>query len=292
MIKPFLLIFGTLLSFSQANVFGQTFEKVFFTKQYLSLYEGALVKVDSTHSNGFTSRFFYKFEDALNDKVGQVAFTTGSNRVSERELMKGKVFRVHKLLNIEGNKPSVEFLKIILNDKIIFHLVDTLSKDSVYFVHNANDNWTDFPFLTSKLNPLAFQQFIEKEVDDFDGGIRFTHPNANRFYLMKIQTNGKAAYYLRLEADGLTPNISIKGVTLLFTDGSVMKKPLVDIDTDVKHDGSGYVYSTFMTLSIDEVRQLGKKPIKKYRLYVYDEQIGIEDAVLLTGFANALLKAK
>jgi hypothetical protein len=277
---------------SISPLLAQSFEKLFFPKEYILLYNKSFLKIDSNYNQIPKNRFFHTFEGASNPLTSKVAFNENEDRITEINKLKGMVFKVIELQTIDGKSLTTDFLKSNQNDQILFHLKDTLSNESIYFIFKSEDKWTDFPFICSKLNKTIYKEFLSKEIDDFDGETRIGHPYFDVVNLYKTITKGIPRYYLSLNAGGITPNVGIKGVDILFMDGSKLNKPAIEVDVDINTDGSGYTYSAFLTLTTEEMKKLSKQPIRKFRLYVYDGMLSLEEGVLIMGFAGALLQAK
>lgn len=62
-----------------------------------------------------------------------------------------------------------------------------------------------------------------------------------------------------------------------------------DIDCKVS-DGYGYEYSAFISLTNLDLMKLKKSLIKKFRLYIYDEDIDLTKSKNFTFFVNEISK--
>lgn len=125
---------------------------------------------------------------------------------------------------------------------------------------------------------------IQKVVDDFTGAVEYNtpmiKPKSSRTYsaiLFRNINNGKPIYALRLEASGSTPNLNKAGAIIMFSDSTKWEKPNASIDVEVGKDGR-YEYSTYITLTDEELAMLASKPLWKFRLYIYDRQLLPDEA--------------
>jgi hypothetical protein len=119
------------------------------------------------------------------------------------------------------------------------------------------------------------EQLLRK-VDDLTGIVTLVtndFDNADNYEFIKtITKKGKVSYMLHLSTKGLTQTLKGKGVAVMFSDLSQFKKPNISIDVAVKDD-LNYEYSAYIPLTLTELNLFIKKPIKKYRLYIYDQDV-------------------
>lgn len=273
---------------------GQAFSKLYFTQEHILLYENALLKMDSNYFGSLERKFFKSKTDALNYKSSPVAFPDeNAQNITSLPKLLGKTFRVKSLLDLKGNISNSEYLKVKrFEDKIVFQLQDTLSKDSLFYLFNMDEIKSEFPFLVSNLNLRALTALLFRTVDEYNGEVSITHWYPQGITLTKYIHKGVTRYYLSLNAEGETPTVLMTGVNLIFTDKRQFNRPDASIDVKVNGDGSGYDYSAFMPLSQTEMQKFTAAPILKYRLYIHEAIPEEEDAILLRGYAMALLKAK
>lgn len=116
---------------------------------------------------------------------------------------------------------------------------------------------------------------IQKKIDEFEGTVRLNSPMSVGYRLApmiiyKDVEKGKAIYTLSLRTIGHSVTVDGKGAIILFTDGTKITKP-VEIDVDA--DESGFEYSAYITLTATDLDSLSKKKVKKFRLYIYDEDV-------------------
>jgi len=135
---------------------------------------------------------------------------------------------------------------------------------------------------------------IERKVDEIEGEIQLNSPLINgsalsSLIIYKDIKNGKAVYYLSLKTRGSTVVVDGKGATILFTDGTKLKK---EEDIDVDSDESGFKYSAFITLTPADLVTFSTKKIKMFRLYIFDKIVSPEDSEEFTAYVSCIKKQK
>jgi hypothetical protein len=250
----------TLVSFVS---FGQQkFIKYFMGDNYKT-YKNLLVKVDTTKER--PSHTFYKkspISSFDNNNIlypnKEYTFTTDMGKLQDR------VFKVDSIY--DGNS----------YDEKIFRLIDVNINDTIYYKYRTTAEW-DYCLLSEpiKLNELDFKKEIEKEVDDFTKEVRFMTPLNNQVgSLWKYVKNGKTTYYLsmEIESSGIYRG---NGVYVLFTDGTKWSRPNEKVDVKYR---SGFQNSVFIPLTTTDLQIFKTKTIRKYRLYIHDQEVDIVDA--------------
>lgn len=121
---------------------------------------------------------------------------------------------------------------------------------------------------------------VERNVDDFTGEINISSPSFTRcavpiVILKTIKKLKKTHYYLSLRAYGNTLNVNKKEISVLFVDGTKWNK---QSSIETEYDDGGYTYSAFIDLSPKDLVLFSTKKIKKFRLYIYDKDININDS--------------
>jgi hypothetical protein len=76
---------------------------------------------------------------------------------------------------------------------------------------------------------------------------------------------------------------------LILTNGQKVSFPDADIDDKVSDNG-GFEYSIFLTVNPDKLALFKKYGIKKWQLYVYDNDQPIEDAEAIRLALNCISK--
>ena len=112
---------------------------------------------------------------------------------------------------------------------------------------------------------------IERNVDEFTNEITInTVIKEDGVMLYKYINKGVVTYYLSLEVEAGNVHYGIRGVTVLFTDGTKWTKPLEKVKLNYR---SGFHYSSFIQLTSTDLQLFSSKFIKAYRLYIYDTQV-------------------
>lgn len=135
---------------------------------------------------------------------------------------------------------------------------------------------------------------IEKKKDDFTDELRFNSPIMNglhtsRMTIFKYVAEDKATYYLSLRTVGSTVSVNKTGVIVLFEDGTKWMK---DSEIDVKAGSDGFNYSAFITLKSADLKTFSTKKVKKFRLYIYDEDVDPVDAEKFMRYTECIRAAK
>jgi hypothetical protein len=167
-------------------------------------------------------------------------------------------------------------MKLLIINIFLFLLIPIISYsqtktlDSLKKVYYSNlDSLTAKSYFDNALNS------IEREKDDFTNEITIRTDVLKPISITKVINNNKAVYYLSLQTMGSTVNYNIKGVYLLFTDGKkwVKLNESIDIDYD-----DGFNYSTFIRLTPLELRLFQTKKVDKFKLYIYEQNVGLNDS--------------
>ena len=128
-------------------------------------------------------------------------------------------------------------------------------------------------FLLAMLPMMCYGQYgkITRSVDDFtDETIIHSPMLTHATFIKLIEKNGVVSYSLLLRTRGVTLNIAERGVIVLFEDGTKWSR---NEFIEVEPDDYGWVYEADITLSAKDVDLFSKKKIKKFRLYIYDQEV-------------------
>ena len=88
---------------------------------------------------------------------------------------------------------------------------------------------------------------------------------------------------------GLTPTIDGVGATILFDDGTKwINKVKIDVDATEK----GFEYKAFIRLTLGDLEKLKSKKIKRFRLYIYDQEIKPNEAEDFQIYVNCIKEIK
>ena len=287
----FLLSFISIVSKLNAQ---NNFEYNFLGREYIH-YKGVQFKLNINEYFGLEYSFYSDIKDCQLSYNKNVKYPD-PNMVGAtlRDSLINKVYLVEKIIDLNGNDL---FDKTINYSSInpILVLKDLHNGEIIFYKYNK-DISIEFPFLTSKIiyPNNFFCSKIEKEIDEFTNEIKFSTPSLSDgeispVSILKIISKGKTIYYLSLRTQGSTININKTGVIILFQDGTKWSKD-AKIDADVGRNG--FDYSAFITLNPNDLAIFSTKKIKKFRLYIYDQEISPRNAELFKYYVDCIKTIK
>lgn len=263
-------------------------------------YKGMELYIDENYSVDLIKKFFSNSKDVyLKDNDDSVLFKKGSgfwDRItSSLDSLKGKTFLVSSITNDVGQEIN-EYNYTTKN--IVFHLKNLESGKFIYYKY-SDESDIGFPFLikNSKDKDKILRARIIRNVDDFTNEIHISSPYhliPNTYFgrikitINKFINKGVPKYYLFLYSYGSQLNIGKKGAIILFNDNSKLNKPNADIDVENDRRSEFWNYSTSILLNESELRLLSLKKIKKFRLYIHDENISDEEAEIFMRYINII----
>ena len=288
--SKFTLLVISLLLFN--NIIAQQFHTNFLGKDFIN-YKNTFFKINPTSDKGYSYSFYSKIGDCEKSYNENVIYPVNNEiyRTNKDSLL-NKVFLVENIFTKKG---------IVINDvnlleEPVFLLKELNTNNYIYYKYDVSSEYY-FPFLTSeiKYNTIALCEKIERVVDEFTNEISINSPFSEADFnspvvLYKSIKNGKSVYYLSLDTYGSTLNVLEKGVSILFTDGTKFNKPLTSIDVDA--DGDGYKYSAFIPLTLLETKFFTTKQIKKFRLYIYDEEVSTTFSEKFKHYVKCVIEKK
>jgi hypothetical protein len=127
---------------------------------------------------------------------------------------------------------------------------------------------------------------ITMKIDKFENDTTYWTPRTGVLgwvYFSKID----GSIFMGLQTGGATLNIGEKGVTVLLEGGEKIEKPYAVVDADVAGT-SGYTYSSFFSLTDEEIEKLKQYPITDYRLYIYEGKPLKKNALKYMDFVKCL----
>lgn len=270
--KRIILILTILTFGTKSNA--QTFEHNFLGEDFLQ-YKGIFLRLKEDAISGFEYNFYAELKYCQSAYDNNVIYPEAKYKFStEKDSLKNRVFIIDNIIDKNGTAWDSIATTTFL-DKPFFVLKDTLTKQIIYYKYDR-ENAYNFPFKTSKIvyDEKIFCSKIEREVDDFTGEIKVSSPFSSMI-IYKYINKGKTLYYLSLRAYGSTVNVNETGVTILFADGTKwMRQSKIDVDAE----SSGFEYSAFINLTSADLNIFTSKKIKKFRLYIYDEEVNSSDA--------------
>lgn len=288
--KHFFLLLTLSLICLTSNA--QKYEHNYLGKDFL-LYKGSYFKLKEDAIMGFSHSFYSDLKYCQSSYDNNVIYPEKKYYFNtSKDSLLNRVFIVENIIDKSGKN-----LDNSSSEDPIFILKDSISKQSIYYKYNQESEH-DFCFNTSKItyDESVFCTKIEREFDDFTGEIKISSPfmisgNLSPIMIYKYLKKGKPTiYYLSLRTSGSTLNVNQKGVNILFEDGTKWNKQQSKINVDA--NSNGYEYSAFIPLDTTELITFTTKKIKKFRLYIYDENIKSSDADKFRLFVKCIKKAK
>lgn len=287
----FLFVLGTTLLKVQAQT---TFEHNFLGDEF-SLYKGVLIKLIDNPISGFGHTFYSDLKYCQSEFDNNVIYPdTKYNFNTVKDSLMNRIFLVENIVDKTGQVWN-ESSNTDYFAKPLFVLKDTVSGQRIYFKYDKKYE-DSFPFNTSTINYPAdyFCSKIEKEKDEFTNELRFSSPLMNGrqispMTIYKYINKGKTVYYLSLRTNGSTVNVNKSGVIILFQDGTKWTRAS---KIDVEAGSNGFEYSAFITLTPTDLTTFLTKRIKKFRLYIYDEEVNSSDADRFKLYTECIKKAK
>lgn len=293
MTKKLLLLVTVCLTLLKVN--GQTtFEHNFLGEEF-TLYKGTLLKLIDNPISGFNHAFYADLKYCQSAYDNNVIYPDKKyNFVTVKDSLKNRVFLVEDIIDKTGKEWN-ETSNSYYFAKPIFVLKDTLNGQKIYYKYDKEYEH-NFPFNTSKINYPAdyFCSKIDKQIDDFTNEVKFSSPlmsgrQLSSMIIYKHINKGKTVYYLSLRTYGSTVNVNENGVIILFQDGTKWSRAS---KIDVEADSKGFEYSAFITLTPADLTTFTTKKIKKFRLYIYDEEVNSSDAEKFRLYTQCIKTAK
>jgi hypothetical protein len=293
MTRKILLLFLLVTTFLKVQA-QTTFEQNFLGEEFF-LYKGVLLKLIDNPISGFGHAFYSDLKYCQSAYDNNVIYPdTKYNFNTVKDSLMNRIFIVENIIDKTGKEWN-ETAKTDYFTNPLFVLKDTLTGQIIYYKYDKVYKHF-FPFNTSKINYPAdyFCSKIEKEKDEFTGEIKFSSPlmsgrQISPMTIYKHINKGKAVYYLSLRTTGSTVNVNETGVIILFQDGSKWTRASkIDVDAG----STGFDYSAFITLTPADLITFSTKKIKKFRLYIYDEEVNSSDADIFKLYTECIKNSK
>ena len=294
MIKKLLLLFILITTFLKGQA-QTTFEHNFLGKDFF-LYKGALFKLTDDPISELNFTFYSDLKYCQSPFDENVIYPLKNNIMvcTVKDSIMNRIFFVESIVDKTGQEWN-ETSETDYFSMPLFVLKDTLTGQKIYYKYDKKHEGS-FPFNTSKINyPVNyFCEKIEKEKDEFTGELKFNSPIMNGIkispiIIYKYINKGKAVYYLSLMTYGNTFNINKTGVIILFKDGTKWTRASeIDVDTE----SYGFKYSAFISLTTADLTIFSTKKIKKFRLYIYDEEVNSSDSDKFKLFTKCIKDTK
>lgn len=145
------------------------------------------------------------------------------------------------------------------------------------------------PRLIKEAPERTLLEKIERSVDDYTNQVTIHSPYGNPIEFIKIINGKKVYYYLSLTTYGGTVTLYEKDVYILFEDGTKWRKT-EKIDCDASDNG--YRYSAWITLNSLDLSTLKSKKIKKFRLYIHDQEVDQQLSDDFVSYVSEISKMK
>lgn len=152
--------------------------------------------------------------------------------------------------------------------------------------------------LTLFAGTLSLQTFsqdctqIEKKFDEFDEETQYRPTGTHNAKLLCYQKENKNTYYISLTTTGSTLSTGEKGAYLILANGEKMMKPDEEIDVEYNsahtYGTKDYEYSAFFRLTKEEFEKLTTQPVRKFKLYIYEQDLTKEQQDEQILLANCL----
>jgi hypothetical protein len=282
------LMFGTIFTFALKSQQSVSFRKNFIGEDFLK-YKGAIFKLDTSViepslNYSFYSDFKYCYS-ALNSKVVYPCkdryYTTCKDSLKNRQFL---VKNIVTKYGVESKAGDIE--------DPIFVLEDNKTKQIIYYRYNRSHEYL-FPFLTSEIyyNSDDYCDKVSVVKDDFTDKITISSPyyvSVENYpvVIFRFVKNGQSNYYLSLHSQGSTVNVDIRGVIVIFDDGT---KWTNNSEIDVDATENGFDYKAFIKLTPSDLSLFSTKRISKYRLYIYDTSLNYHKSSVIKIFINCVI---
>lgn len=263
----------------------QKFESNFLGSDFMQ-YKGLFLRLRDDYRNyrSYKGDFFHPMDEKN--------ISNGIIVIQPDDSWKDRIFLVLDIVDKKGQ--TFSGFADLLNEPYLT-LIDTATREIIYFQYDK-DFEHSFPFVTSKivLDKVKLGSEIEREVDDFTGKINLNSPLAfdNEICSMtifKTIANGKSSYSLFLRTIGQTVNINKTGAIVLFSDGTKWTKPA---KIDVEAQSNGFEYTTFIALTTTDLTTFATKKVKKFRLYVYDQEVSNYESEKFKVYVSCIMSMK
>lgn len=255
------------------------------------LYKSTLFKVKDNAISDLHYTFYSNLENCQVDNDIRVIYPAVKYKFNTAtDSLKNRIFIVQDIVDKNGNS----FVSSSNNDNPIFVLKDTITQQLIYYKYDERYDQNFFHTTKIVFDEKVLCEKIKRRVDDFTGAINLNSPISNdlkiaSMIIYKEISKTKTTYYLNLSTIGNTAVVNGTGATILFTDGTKWTKP---VKIDVRAGNTGFDYSASITLTQADLNTLATKTIKKYRLYIFDEEINLSDADKFKIYLKCIKEAK
>tara|TARA_B110000208_G_scaffold163991_1_gene201194 strand:+ start:309 stop:1130 length:822 start_codon:yes stop_codon:yes gene_type:complete len=189
---------------------------------------------------------------------------------------------------LNRTKFNVTKIEKVTYGKYMIELQDIETGEFVYYEHSTLLSRSELALVEIPSTLYASQ--ISSRKDRLEDKITYSTPYGENVAFTKVVRGTDTVTYLSLSTYGSTLNVLEKGATILFTDGTQLKFPDIDIKTKAHTATSlrGYDYSIFKSLTTEEIEIFSTKTIEYFKLYVYDREIKEKDGKKYNAYMNLL----
>jgi len=277
--KNYLFIIAALISF---NSFGQNQEYAHQQNYIAVIYDNVDLLIGSR-----------VYPSNLNDtEYGYGDFYTKPDKKRHYGVKKKKDYR--------SPYSSLNKIEFIVNSATsngsrtwMLELENTSTSELVYFEYKkpyTRSKYSDSELSFYEIPNAMYSTQISSTKDRLEDKVTYSTPYGESISFTKVVRGGEVVTYLKLETYGSTLNVLEKGATVLFTDGTQLKFPDIDIKTKAHTSTSlsGYDYSIFKSLTADEIEMFSTKTVEYFKLYIYDREIDEKDGKRYNAYMNLL----
>jgi hypothetical protein len=231
-------------------------------------------------ANRFNAKIYKKIKYECNDMHKDLLYLKEGFTCSDLKVYKNDTFLILDTISTDFHDYKNEngYNKFCTGETYL-KAINLQKLDTCYIKYENSDFEKEF-FTEININKLFKNKgcSIDKNIDDFTNEIRLI-ANNDAITISKYINKGVISYYISLEVKGYSPEIfnGVKTIQILFEDNTKMVKS-GKIDTDVASDGN-YKYSSFCSLTKQELAIFQKKLVKKIRLQYFDGDIDYLEAL-------------
>jgi len=275
----------TNVSFSQIDsIKNLTYSKIYLGELFVG-YKNCYFVLDSQDLTSNRYTFYLDFKSASIGRYPVAYPSQEYNFVTVTDSISGRCFKVSNILDEKSNEITVAQY----GQKPIFKLVDIETSEIIYYKYDPEFS-TKFLFLTTKPNidKDILIKNIDKSYDEIENETTYHTPYNLDASITRISKNNANTYYLSLEYKSNNVNYGLKGVTVLFTDGTKWQRPNDKVDVDYRN--GNFVYNCFIPLTKEDLKIFQTKIIKKYKLYIYE--VNFTEGFIFNNYAKQIDKIK
>ena len=278
------------------EVISQEYERMFYGDE-MEQYIDSRIVVNDRAIKGFYATFYSDLKTLGSGHEDLIAYPRLSDKfMTEKDSLKKSSLKIVNVIGEDGTPiMDGDFINMISNPLLVIEEENT--GNIIYFKYDSKDE-SKFPFLLAleEVKQGNLCNYIDKNVDAYSGKIEYSSPqqlkgmNEPPIRLFKNFTKSNSYYVSEFMLESSSLLVGKKGLTVLFTDGTVWEKPSVSISVNVTN--SGYTYAASIILSDSEMEDFNLKTIKSYKLYILDVPLGAFEASKLKSYSACLLNVK